>query len=370
MVDPSALEGVAVMLFGGQYRDREVFLTGHTGFKGSWLALWLHALGARVTGVALAPDTNPSHWTLLGLDVVDRRIDVRDADSVLAAMRTAKPEIVLHLAAQPLVRRSYRAPVDTWSTNVVGTAAVLDACRQTSSVKAVIVVTTDKCYQNQEWPWSYRETDPLGGHDPYSASKAAAELVASSYRDAFFQDEGAPLVATARAGNVIGGGDWSEDRLIPDLVRGIAGGAPAAIRSPNATRPWQHVLDSLSGYLRLGELLLSGDRRCADAWNFGPDGEGGRRVADVLCALKVEWPALDWSTTSSPQPRETTLLGLDATKARTQLGWRPVWPLDVALRETVCWYRHYVERGAVTSREQLDRYVTAAVAAGASWVTQ
>ncbi|MGT2429927.1 CDP-glucose 4,6-dehydratase [Cupriavidus basilensis] len=247
-----------MMLFGDVYRGRRVLLTGHTGFKGSWLALWLTQMGARVTAVALPPETSPNHWDLLGLGVDDHRLDIRDGDALAKAVASARPEIVFHLAAQPLVRRSYREPVATWATNVMGTANLLESCRNTDSVRGILVVTSDKCYENHEWVWGYRENDRLGGHDPYSASKAATEILVASYRASFMHGEAAPGLASARAGNVIGGGDWSEDRLIPDLVRAIVAGQEVEIRSPEATRPWQHVLESLSGYLLLGKRLLEG----------------------------------------------------------------------------------------------------------------
>src|SRR3546814_381986 len=234
----------------------------------------------------------------------DQRGDIRDADVVNRAIQAAAPEIVFHLAAQPLVRRAYRDPLGTWSTNVMGTANVLESCRRQPSVRAIVVVTTDKCYENQEWDWGYRENDRLGGHDPYSASKAATELVVASYRKVFFDMSGAPLLASARAGNVIGGGDWSEDRLIPDLVRAVSSGQPLEIRSPHATRPWQHVLESLSGYLSLGQHLLAGDKTFAQAWNFGPDTEGNQTVSQVLTRLQTVWPALTWHQSTQTQPHE------------------------------------------------------------------
>jgi CDP-glucose 4,6-dehydratase len=282
-------------------------------------------------------------------------------------MDEAKPEMVFHLAAQPLVRRSYRDPLETWSTNVMGTANLLDACRQTASVRAIVVVTTDKCYENQEWHWGYRESDRLGGHDPYSASKAATELVVASYRSAFFHAPDAPLLATARAGNVIGGGDWSEDRLIPDLVRAITTRTPLEIRSPTATRPWQHVLESLSGYLVLGQKLLEGKKSMAECWNFGPEPEGNRPVAEVLAQLTAHWPELTWQVTQHPQPHEAGLLYLDSAKAKTKLGWRPIWALDNALTATADWYRSFADKGRVVSRDQLAGYICAAQAAGLEW---
>lgn len=350
------------------YRGKRVLLTGHTGFKGGWLTLWLHSLGAQVTGVALGPQSHPNHWDLLKLPVDDRRVDIRNAGAIQRVINEVQPEIVFHLAAQPLVRRSYRDPLETWSTNVMGTANVLEACRHQDSIRAIVVVTTDKCYQNREWPWGYREIDPLGGHDPYSASKAAAELVAGSYRSAFFADNSSLLLATARAGNVIGGGDWSEDRLIPDLIRALEQNVPLEIRSPMATRPWQHVLESLTGYLLLGQNLLAGQQVFADAWNFGPEPEGNRPVCDVLGLLQQHWPALRWQVTEQPKPHEATLLYLDSAKARSLLGWQPVWGLHETLRETAEWYRAWLESKEVISSQQLAEFVSAAQVAGRQWV--
>ena len=368
-----AVESVAVnsskaKLFGDRYRGRRVLLTGHTGFKGSWLALWLSELGAKVTGVALAPDTSPCHWDLINLDIAEQRLDIRDQIALARIVEDTQPEIVFHLAAQPLVRRSYREPLATWSTNVMGTANLLDACRHTASVRAIVVVTSDMCYENQEWSRGYRETDRLGGHDPYSASKAAAELVAGSYRDAFFHKPDAPLLATARAGNVIGGGDWAEDRLIPDLVRAIAAKTQLEIRSPQATRPWQHVLESLSGYLLLGQKLLERQHGYAAGGNFGPGPEANCSVAEVLKRLAAHWPELAWQTSNAPQPHEANLLYLDSAKAHAQLGWRPVWSLDDALTATADWYHAYLVEGRVESRAQLAAFIAKARAVRLEWV--
>lgn len=355
-------------LFSGIYQNRRVLISGHTGFKGSWLALWLNQMGAQVTGVALPPETQPNHWDLLSLPMDDRRLDIRNADQLKTVFAETQPEIVFHLAAQPLVRRSYRDPLETWSTNVMGTANVLEACRATPSVKAIVVVTTDKCYENQVWPWGYRENDRLGGHDPYSASKAGTELVAASYRNAFFSNENSPLLATARAGNVIGGGDWSEDRLIPDLVRASAINQSLEIRSPNATRPWQHVLESLSGYLLLGQKLLEGQKDFATAWNFGPETEGNCSVAEVLGKLSEKWPNMRWHSTNVPQPHEATLLYLDSTKARSQLQWQPVWGIDDALAKTAEWYSAWLTDKRVISTPQLNQYIEAAGVEQVAWL--
>lgn len=352
------------------YRGRRVLLTGHTGFKGSWLAAWLVELGADVVGFSLPsdPEEKVSHWDALGLQIPDLRGDIRDADELHHVIGTHRPEIVFHLAAQALVRRSYRDPLESWSTNVMGTANVLELCRRASSVRAVVVITTDKVYANNEWPWGYREVDRLGGYDPYSASKAACELVVDSYRKAFGHADSAPLMATARAGNVIGGGDWSDDRLIPDLVRAVQLRASLEIRAPQATRPWQHVLECLSGYLLLGQRLLEGKAEFADAWNFGPLPEGNRTVAEVLTALQRFWPELAWNTSAAMQPHEANLLYLDCAKASSHLQWAPVWSFEKSIEMTADWYRAFQATGSARTTEQLGRYLESARAAGRSWI--
>lgn len=353
--------------FNGVFSGKKVLLTGHTGFKGSWLALWLQQLGAEVVGLSLPPNTKPSHWQLLDLNMQEYVQDIRDYAVVQKIVDQVQPHIVFHLAAQPLVRRSYLDPLTTWATNLQGTAHVLEACRHAASVQAIVAVTTDKCYENQEWLWGYRENDRLGGHDPYSASKAGAELVAASYRQSYFNNEDSPLLATARAGNVIGGGDWSEDRLIPDMVRASANGESVEIRSPNATRPWQHVLESLSGYLLLGQGLLERQPGFAEAWNFGPDESGNQTVSTVLSKLNQNWSDLRWHVTGTPQPHEAGLLQLDSTKARSLLQWLPVWGLEEGLKRTAVWYRLYLENGEVCSRQQLADYVDAAQVKRIGW---
>ncbi len=364
------LENLEMKQFQDTYRGKRVLVTGHTGFKGSWLSLWLGQLGADVVGLSLPPETQPNHWSLLGLDrVAHHPVDVRNFADVAAVVKAKQPEIVFHLAAQPLVRRSYRDPLETWSTNVMGTANVLEACRQNSSVQAIVVVTTDKCYENQEWTWGYRESDRLGGHDPYSASKAGAELVAASYRSAFFKTEQAPLLATARAGNVVGGGDWSEDRLIPDVVRAMVAHESLEIRSPNATRPWQHVLESLSGYLLLGQKLTEGDRACEGAWNFGPERTGNQTVSQVLDKLQRQWPQMQLHQTVSTSPHEAQTLYLDSAKAHGQLGWQPVWDLDTTLQKTAEWYRAFLATQTLTSEQQLSQYLEAAKQAQVGWLS-
>ncbi|MBX3166712.1 MAG: CDP-glucose 4,6-dehydratase [Candidatus Eremiobacteraeota bacterium] len=323
---------------------RRVFLTGHTGFKGSWLSLWLHDLGVKLSGYALDPVTQPSLWEALGLELeADIRADLRDLTRLRAAVQQAEPEIVFHLAAQPLVRESYKDPVGTFATNVLGTVHLLEALRGVSSVKAVVVITTDKVYHNEEWPYPYREHDRLGGNDPYSASKAAAEIVTASYRASFLQEQGVRL-ASARAGNVIGGGDWSADRLVPDCLRAFERGQAVELRYPQAVRPWQHVLEPLSGYLLLAESLLRRDGlECG--WNFGPKGDEGHaevgRVAQSLARLWGEGARVELSP-SGNHPKEAGLLRLDISKAQAELNWQPRWSLEQALAATVSWQKEFL----------------------------
>ena len=364
------MEGMVMQQFGNIYHNRRVLVTGHTGFKGSWLTLWLQEFGASVYGLALAPGTDPNHWELLGLGIEENRVDIRDISAVAACLEKTRPEIVFHLAAQPLVRRSYQAPLETWSTNVIGTANLLEACRNIPDIRAVLAVTTDKVYENKEWLWGYRETDRLGGHDPYSASKAATELVINSYRKSFFDGPSGPLLATARAGNVIGGGDWSEDRLIPDLVRAVQSSCSLEIRSPAATRPWQHVLECLSGYLLLGQKLLEGRTEFADAWNFGPELDSNRTVSEILTELKNYWPQINWHTTKTIQPHEANYLYLDISKTKKRLDLQPVWSLEDGISATAAWYRGFFESSAVLSRQQLREFTETALAKGLCWVTK
>lgn len=372
--------------FGDVYRGKRVLLTGHTGFKGSWLALWLSELGAKLEGCGLDPATEPNHWSLLNLPIADHRFDIRNFADVRISFDSFKPEIVFHLAAQPLVRRSYQDPIETWSTNVMGTAHILEACRLTSTVKAVVVVTTDKCYENREWCWGYRETDTLGGRDPYSASKAGSELVASSYRSSYFMGASQlagtphkPLLATARAGNVIGGGDWSHDRLVPDMVRAISNNEVLSLRSPFSTRPWQHVLESLSGYLLLGQVLLEGNEQFADAWNFGPEPDGNRSVKEVVAEFCKHFPHSNGrvSILNQIQPYESNLLYLDSAKARRHLRWKPVWNFQQTIEMTANWYSNFSKVSRVNnscknmaslSHQQITKYVEDSFLARCVWV--
>jgi CDP-glucose 4,6-dehydratase len=323
------------------WQGRRVLVTGHTGFKGSWLSLWLHRLGARVTGYALDPPTSPSLFELAGVvSTLASRIGDLDNYAVLRrVVQESQPEIVFHLAAQPLVRAGYEDPASTYRTNVLGTVHLLQAVRETSGVRAVVNVTTDKCYQNREWDWGYREIDPLGGFDPYSSSKACSELVTDSFRQAFIADGGIGL-ASARAGNVIGGGDWGQDRLLPDLFRAFEAGQPAMIRRPRAVRPWQHVLEPLSGYLLLARQLLDQGSTFAEAWNFGPDEADAQPVRYLVERITALWgEGARWQVDESPHPHEANVLRLDCAKARTRLGWRPRLDLDTALAWTVAWHK-------------------------------
>lgn len=332
------------------WRDRGVFLTGHTGFKGSWMSLWLQSLGAGLTGYALKPPTNPSLFEQAGVaeGMTSIQGDIRDLDALTRSMQAARPEIVIHMAAQPLVRYSYQNPVETYATNVMGTVHLLEAVRATPTVKAVVIITTDKCYENREWVWGYRENDPMGGYDPYSNSKACAELVSSAYRSSFFNardysSHGVAL-ASARAGNVIGGGDWSQDRLIPDIVAAFEQDKLVRIRNPNAVRPWQHVLEPLRGYLMLAEKLVREGPAYAEGWNFGPNGEDAKPVRWIAEQMAARWGAgTQWHVDEGEQPHEAAQLKLDISKARNMLDWHPQLRLNDALNLVVDWYRQRQE---------------------------
>jgi CDP-glucose 4,6-dehydratase len=327
------------------WKGKKVFLTGHTGFKGGWLSLWLISMGARVTGYALEPNTNPNLFNILQLrDVVEKShfADIRDLDSVQKAVSVTSPDIVIHMAAQPLVRYSYCNPVETYATNVMGTVNILESIRYIDSVKATVIVTTDKCYENKEWAWGYRENEPMGGVDPYS-NKGCAELVTSAYRQSYFSgSNGGNQVASARAGNVIGGGDWSEDRLVPDALKAFDLGQVLMIRNPLATRPWQHVLEPLSGYLILAQQLYQGGSKFASGWNFGPRDESNRTVEEVINLLISNWGgAARWEIENFKQPHEANFLKLDCSKAQLNLGWTPRWNLELAIQAIVQWQKAF-----------------------------
>jgi len=331
--------------------------------------LWLTQLGANVSGISLPPDTSPSHWTLLNLPLVSHLTDINDAHKLHQLLQDIQPELVFHLAAQPLVRKSYQEPIATWQTNVMGTANLLEACRFQSSVKAIVVITTDKVYENNAQGIPFTEMDSLGGYDPYSASKAACELVVQSYRRSFFAEKGV-LLASARAGNVVGGGDWATDRLIPDIIRAMHDQSPLMIRYPAAIRPWQHVLDSLSGYLCLAHRLLKGDieNDKAAAWNFGPAPEHSRKVSDVLTQMKVHWPELIWNESDKASLHEAECLMLDSSAAQAHLGWKPVWDFEQTAQYTAEWYQRFYLDGQIISQQQIDQYIRSAQMNGAAWV--
>ena len=330
------------------FQRKKVFITGHTGFKGSWLCLWLSKLGAHVTGYALDPPTTPSLYELVRVgELVDSQIaDVRDAASLADAMQKAQPEIVIHMAAQPLVRDSYKIPVETYSTNVMGTVHLLDAVRQCPSVRAVVNVTTDKCYENREWVWGYRENEPMGGFDPYSSSKGCAELVTAAYRSSFFTVQHGAAVATARAGNVIGGGDWATDRLIPDCISAMLAGEPVRIRNPHSIRPWQHVLEPLGGYLTLAQRLYESGAEYAEGWNFGPRDDDAKPVEWIvqrMCELRGNGACYD--VDAGDHLHEAHYLKLDCSKAHMRLGWQPRWDLGKALTSILEWVDIYSSAG-------------------------
>lgn len=390
-------------MFGDVYAGRRVFVTGHTGFKGSWLTLWLLDLGADVSGFALEPPTEPSLFEVLGFGsqaggadakdphpvrggrLTDLRGDVRDREALAAALRNAAPEIVFHLAAQPMVRRSYAEPHLTYETNVMGTVNLLEGVRELAdggrSPRVVVNVTSDKCYENMETRRAYVEGDPLGGFDPYSSSKGCAELVTAAYRRSFFASPGTPAVVSARAGNVIGGGDWGEDRILPDCVKALRAGVPVEVRNPGAVRPWQHVLESLSGYLCLAAALWRGDvardaetAPAAGAWNFGPSDDALVPVLEIVEGVVRAWGAGEWRSAPAAvrQPHEAGLLVLDAGKAGRELGWRPAWGVDEAVTVAVRWYKEFeagagAERLAELCRDDIARYGDMAGRAGASW---
>jgi len=342
------------------WSGKRVFLTGHTGFKGGWLSLWLQSLGAEVQGLALAPSGPHSLFTEANVahGMASAIGDIRDLDTIKRTMAAFRPDIVIHMAAQPLVRLSYAEPVETYATNVMGTVHLLEAVRQTPGVRVVVNVTTDKCYDNKEWAWGYREDEPMGGYDPYSNSKGCAELVSNAYRQSFFQRSG-PALATARAGNVIGGGDWASDRLVPDILRAFERGEPVVIRNPHSTRPWQHVLEPLAGYLTLAQRLWDGGAAFAEGWNLGPRDEDARPVQWIVEQLVDQWGrGARWQLDGGTHPHEANYLKLDISKARARLGWHPTWRLAGALQHIVTWHQAWLDRQDVRALclQQIAQY--------------
>jgi CDP-glucose 4,6-dehydratase len=363
-------------MFGNVYKGKKVFVTGNTGFKGSWLALWLLNLGARVVGYSLDFPTDPNHHEILDLDFESTVGDIRDIAKLRKAIAFYQPDVIFHMAAQSLVRRSYDNPVETFETNVMGTVNVFEACRRTDSVEAIVNITSDKCYENQEWVWGYRENDPMGGYDPYSASKGCAELVTASYRKSFFsleeyQKSHQILVASVRAGNVVGGGDWGDDRLVPDIMRAAGQNEKVIIRNPQAIRPWQHVLEPLAGYLLLGQRLLEGKKEFSGAWNFGPTNEGHRNVLAVVRELQKHWSNIDYQIAiNEKNPHEANLLKLDCSKAHAKLKWKPAWDSSTTFAKTAQWYKEYYESTPVCSEKQLTEYIADAKRNQISWAVQ
>lgn len=368
------MEGMGMRsLFGGVYKDKTVLVTGHTGFKGSWLAYWLKQMGANVIGYSLKSPTTPNHFELLDLDIVSITGDIRDLDKLNKTFEIYKPDIVFHLAAQALVRLSYEDPIETYETNVIGTLKVFEACKK-ANVKAIVNITSDKAYENKEWIWGYREDDHLGGYDPYSSSKGCADLLANSYRNSYFnikeyKKTHNTLLASCRAGNVIGGGDWAQDRLMTDIMISVSQNKKVSIRNPQATRPWQHVLEPISGYLHIGQKLLENKLEFGEAWNFGPSDEDSITVEEVLKYVKKHWDKIDCEIKSNPnQVHEANLLKLDCSKAHIVLKWKDVWDSNTSFEKTVKWYKSYYEEDKnILTKDDLDSYVTDAKRKGIEW---
>jgi len=360
-------------LFSSIYKNKTVLVTGHTGFKGSWLVYWLKQMGANVVGYSLEAPTQPNHIGLLNLDITTIIGDIRDLELLNQTFATYKPDIVFHLAAQPLVRLSYENPIETYETNVIGTLKVFEACRK-ANVKAIVNITSDKAYENKEWIWGYRENDPMGGYDPYSSSKGCADLLANSYRNSYFNTKEYKkthntLLASCRAGNVIGGGDWAKDRLITDIMLSVSHGKKVSIRNPNATRPWQHVLEPLSGYLAIGQKLLEEKVEFGEAWNFGPSDEGNITVEEVVQYVKKHWDKIDYEITRDPnQLHEANLLKLDCSKAHILLKWKDVWDSETTFEKTVLWYKAYYEEDKnILTFGDLESYVADAKNKNIEW---
>jgi len=359
-------------LFAGIYKNKTVLVTGHTGFKGSWLGFWLKKMGANVIGYSLEAPTNPNHIELLNLDITSITGDIRDLEKLNIIFKKYKPDIVFHLAAQPLVRLSYENPIETYETNVIGTLKVFEACRK-ANIKAIVNITSDKAYENKEWIWGYRENDPMGGYDPYSSSKGCADILANSYRNSYFnlndyKKTHNTLLASCRAGNVIGGGDWAQDRLMTDIILSVSQDKKVSIRNPYATRPWQHVLEPLSGYLNIGQKLLEERVEFADAWNFGPSDEGSISVEEVVKNVKKHWDKIDYEINRDPnQLHEANLLKLDCSKAHIILKWKDVWDSNTTFEKTVNWYKSYYEEENILTSQDLENYICDAKSKKLEW---
>lgn len=362
-------------LFSGIYKEKRVLITGHTGFKGSWLIYWLSKMGADVFGLALDPPTQPNHFGLLNFVHKSYIQDINDKNKVQLILNQINPEIIFHLAAQPLVRLSYEDPYQTYLTNVMGTVNILEASKNLNNLKAIIVVTSDKCYENKEWIWGYRENEAMGGKDPYSSSKGCAELVTNAYRHSFFNPDKYGqshqlLIASARAGNVIGGGDWAADRIVPDIVKATSESNEVVLRYPGATRPWQHVLEPLSGYLELGHRLLEGKKEFAEGWNFGPNRENNVTVLELVREAQKNWVKIIYTKDKNLQPHEAGSLMLDSSKVTKLLKWEPVWNFIKTVEHTINWYKEFYENGSVKTNETLMNYITDAQSKSIQWSLQ
>ena len=355
-------------LFGGIYYNKKVLITGHTGFKGSWMTYWLTQMGAEVFGLSLNPPTQPNHYDLLNLNFQSYIQDIGDLNKVKEIFQEINPDIIFHLAAQSLVRISYQDPISTYLTNVIGTMNILEASKNLSNLKAVVVITRDKCYENKEWLWGYRENESLGGKDPYSSSKACAELVTAAYRDSFFSsNENRVLIASARAGNVIGGGDWAKDRILTDIISAVKNSKSVYLRFPGATRPWQYVLEALSGYLTLGWHLLLGKNEFANSWNFGPNNENNVSVLKLVEEAQKSWSKINFNIDDNINPHEAGSLMLDSTKAIKLLKWQPVWGFNKTVMKTISWYKNLYENQQITTESTIKEYILDAQKKNIPW---
>lgn len=359
-------------LFEGIYKKKRILVTGHTGFKGSWLIYWLQKMGADVSGLALEPPTIPNHLNLLSFPHTSHIQNIIEKDPVREILNEVNPDIIFHLAAQSLVRLSYEDPYNTYLTNVMGTVNILEASRSLTNLKAVVIVTSDKCYENKEWNWGYRENEPMGGNDPYSSSKGCVELLTSAWRNSFFEPNNYGnrhhvLIASARAGNVIGGGDWADDRIVPDIVKAANEDKGVELRYPGATRPWQHVLEPLSGYLSLGCKLLEGRKEFAEGWNFGPNRENNVTVLELVKGAQKNWDKIKFSINGTQQPHEAAYLMLDSSKAFQLLKWEPVWNFAKTVEDTISWYKEFYENGKINTESTLDNYIRDAQSKSILW---